>query len=62
MSSQSYTNKIRTLAEASLTKAQYPGNVVSENKLSVTINCNPNFNRLTYPYICPCVPNNRGTR
>lgn len=62
MSSQAYTNRIRILAEASLTKTQYPANMISDNKLSATINCSPNFSILTYPYICPCTPNNRGNR
>jgi len=62
MSSQAYTNRIRVLAEASVIKVQYPGRIATDNKLSAAINCSPNFTTITYPFICPCAPNNRGSK
>ena len=52
MSSQSYTNRIRILAEASTIKAQYPGRMLSENKILATVNCSLNFNPIVYTDIC----------
>lgn len=55
MSTQSYINRRRTIAEASITKVEYPKGVSSINRLSSTINCDPNFERIIYKEICrPC--------
>lgn len=62
MSSQAYTNRIRILAEASAIKVQYPSSIASDNRLSATINCSPNFTTIIYPFVCPCAPNNRGSK
>jgi len=62
MSSQAYTNKIRILAETSNTKVQYPTRMLSGNRLISTANCNANFTTITYQFICPCAPNNRGNK
>jgi len=49
MSAQCYTNKRRILAEASVTKTQYPGSIgLNNNPIYASINCNPNFNELAY--------------
>lgn len=49
MSTQAYTNKRRILAEASLRKVQYPGSIgLNNTPLYASINCNPDFNELTY--------------
>jgi len=56
MSAQCYINKRRILAEASITKVQYPKGVSNVNKLSSTLNCDANFEEITYKEICrPCV-------
>jgi hypothetical protein len=47
-SSQTITNRLRVLAIANNTKAQYPGNIAQTNPLISTINCNSNFGRLFY--------------
>jgi hypothetical protein len=52
MSSQSYTNRIRILAEASATKVQYPRQIATDNRLSATINCSRNFSPIVYLDIC----------
>ena len=54
MSSQSYTNRQRVLAEASNTKVQYQKGVSFTNQLSTTINCNPDFNNIRYVHTCKC--------
>lgn len=61
MSTQSYTNKRRILAEASLVKAQYNKGVsVNNNPIYSTINCLPNFQQLTYVPACKCPFNGHG--
>ena len=55
MSAQSYTNKRRVLAEASLQKVQYPGNIgLNNNPILATRNCSPDFQSLIYKPICGC--------
>lgn len=49
MSAAGYTNRIRTRAEAKVTKVQYPLQTSSSyNPLSSTIGCSPQYNRLEY--------------
>ena len=60
MSAQSYTNKKRILAEASLRKTVYPGRVGFKNTLSATIDCNQSFEPLVYKDICGCGFTGRG--
>lgn len=61
MSAQSYTNKRRVLAEASLRKVQYPGNIaLNNNPILATRNCSPDFQSLIYKPICGCEFNGRG--
>jgi hypothetical protein len=58
MSAQSYINRKRIIADASITKIEYPKGVSSINRLSSTINCDPNFQRIVYNEICrPCIYN-----
>jgi hypothetical protein len=52
MSSQAYTNRVRILAEASLTKIQYPGRIAIDNRLSASVNCSRNFDPIVYTDIC----------
>ena len=54
MSTQAYINRQRIIAEASVTKIQYPKGVASINKLAPTIDCNPKFDILDYKHICQC--------
>lgn len=61
MSAQSYTNKRRILAEASVLKAQYmKGVAVNKNSIYATINCLPNFQQITYVPTCSCPFDGRG--
>lgn len=61
MSAQSYTNKRRILAEASVVKAQYMKSVaVNKNSIYATINCLPNFQPITYIPTCSCPFDGRG--
>jgi hypothetical protein len=48
MSSAWYTNRKRVLAEAALTKVQYPGRVAVNNVILSVQNCQPNFSVLDY--------------
>ena len=48
MSSAWYTNKRRVLAEAALTKVQYPGRIANTNPILPVQNCQPNFSILNY--------------
>ena len=44
-----YTNKRRVIAEASLTKVQYPGKVAVNNDVILSVrNCSPDFSVLHY--------------
>ena len=54
MSAQGYTNKRRILAEASVLKVQYPKYVASKNTVSATIDCDSNYQAITYKDICSC--------
>ena len=62
MSAACYTNRIRTRAQARVTKVQYPGNIATNyDPLYATDGCNPRFNVINYyivPKNCalPCVP------
>jgi hypothetical protein len=47
-SSQTITNRLRVLAIANNTKAQYPGNIAQTSPLISTINCNSKFDSLLY--------------
>jgi hypothetical protein len=60
MSAQSYTNRRRVLAEASLLKTEYPGNVGYRNFLTATIDCEQTFENTFYKDICGCSFTNRG--
>ena len=58
MSAQCYTNKRRVLAEASLRKTQYPGSIgLNNNPIYASINCNPDFTKLTYLINRCCIRN-----
>lgn len=59
MSAQSYTNKRRILAEASVTKTMYPQRVTYNNPILATRGCTPNFNNISYTTICACPFNGR---
>ena len=48
MSAQTITNRLRVLAIANNTKAQYPGNISQSSPLISTINCNVGFRKLIY--------------
>uniref|UniRef100_A0A6C0EQA5 Uncharacterized protein n=1 Tax=viral metagenome TaxID=1070528 RepID=A0A6C0EQA5_9ZZZZ len=62
MSAQSYTNKRRILAETSVLKTQYnKGVTVNNNSIYATVNCNPNFQIITYTPACKCPFNGEGT-
>ena len=54
MSTQSYTNKRRIIAEASVLKIQYPKFIAVKNQLSPTIDCNQTYDTLVYKDICMC--------
>ena len=55
MSTQAYINKLRILAIANNTKVQQPRNIaVNNNPIYSTIDCNPNFETLTYTPIITC--------
>jgi hypothetical protein len=55
MSAQAYTNKLRVLAEAAVTKVQYPGRIaLNKNPILSTINCSPNFSIIDYVPIPRC--------
>jgi hypothetical protein len=62
MSTACYTNRVRTRAQARVTKVQYPGNIaINYDPLYATNGCNPRFNVINYyivPKTCllPCVP------
>ncbi len=43
-----YTNKRRVIAEASLTKVQYPQQIAVQNTLLPTENCSRNFSSVIY--------------
>ena len=44
-----YTNKRRVIAEASITKVQYPGKIANNNDSILSVqNCSPNFATLAY--------------
>lgn len=60
MSAQAYTNKRRILAEASLLKTVYPGQVGVKNTLAATIDCTQTLQPLLYKDICGCKFNGRG--
>jgi len=61
MSAQSYTNKRRTLAEASVVKVEYKkGVTVNNNSIYASINCLPDFQQLTYIPTCSCPFDGRG--
>ena len=62
MSAQSYTNKRRILAEASVVKVEYKkGLAVNKNTIYATINCLPDFQQITYIPVCKCPFDGRGT-
>jgi hypothetical protein len=49
MSAQAYTNKLRLLAEAGVTKVQYPGRIaLNKNPILSTSNCSPDFSVINY--------------
>lgn len=50
-----YTNKRRVIAEASLTKVQYPRQIAVQNTLLSTENCERNFTPLTYIFKNCCI-------
>lgn len=55
MSAQAYTNKLRILAEAAITKVQYPGRIaLNKNPILSTINCSPDFSVIDYVPIPKC--------
>ena len=60
MSAQAYTNKLRILAEAAVTKVHYPGRVaLNKNPILSTINCSPDFSVVNYvenPKCCVYIP------
>jgi hypothetical protein len=57
MSSAKYTNRIRTLSEAKVTKVQYPGRqALSYVPIQSTAGCSPNYNPIKYTI--PCCSNN----
>lgn len=59
-SSASFTNKKRVLAEASVTKVQYPGRVANNNDSILSVkNCSPNFDQLEYNVRFNCPPPQR---
>jgi hypothetical protein len=60
MSAQAYTNKRRILAEASLLKTVYPGQVGVKNTLAATIDCTQTLQPLLYKDICGCGFDGRG--
>ena len=60
MSAQSYTNRKRILAEASLLKTMYPGRVGVKNTLAATIDCTQSFQPIEYTDICGCEFDGRG--
>lgn len=61
MSAQSYTNKRRTLAEASVVKVEYKkGVTVNNNPIYASINCLPDFQQLTYVPVCTCPFDGKG--
>ena len=44
-----YTNKRRVIAEASITKVQYPGKIANNNDVILSVqNCSPNFDDMRY--------------
>lgn len=43
-----YTNKRRVLAEASVTKVEYPGKIAVNNGALSVRNCSPDFQVLSY--------------
>lgn len=49
-----YTNKRRVIAEASITKVQYPRQIAVQNTLLSTENCPRNFLSLNYVHNIPC--------
>jgi hypothetical protein len=50
-----YTNKRRVIAEASLTKVQYPRQIAVQNTLLPTENCSRNFITLNYQFKNSCI-------
>lgn len=54
MSSAWYTNRKRVLAEAALTKVQYPGKIAVNNAILSVQNCQPNFSVLDYTPLVNC--------
>lgn len=51
-----YTHKKRVIAEASITKVQYPGRVANNNDSILSVkNCSPNYLQILYqPKKCDC--------
>ena len=54
MSAQSYTNKRRIIAEASVPKVQYPKFVAVKNNFVPAIDCNQTYDTLVYKDVCMC--------
>lgn len=56
-SSASFTNRRRVLAEASITKVQYPGRVANNNDSILSVkNCLPDYSELIYKTKFCCQP------
>lgn len=54
-SAASYINKVRTEAQARVTKVQYPQTIATnQNPLYSSIACNPNFEKLNYIFRIKC--------
>ena len=50
-----YTNRRRVLAEASVTKVQYPGRVATNNDTILSVrNCSPDYDIMNYVTTKPC--------
>jgi hypothetical protein len=62
MSSASYTNRIRTSAQSTLNKVQYPGRTsISFDQIRASCNINPDYTEIIYTILC-CKPGRPFTR
>ena len=63
MSTQSYINRVRILAENSVLKVQYQKQTaLNKNPLLAATNCSPNFESIVYTEVCKCPFNNQGVK